>query len=707
MSERIASLMATIGADVAPFEAGSKKVKGGLNDLKSGFSSVGLSSVASFLSIGGAVAGTVAAIKNASDVTLKYAGEVRDLAAVSGTGAEASSRLLQVLDDYQLTAQDVTAATRFMTKAGLTPTIETLAKLSDEYNAINDPMKQNEFILKNLGRGGLQWVNVLKQGGAALLEQSDAVNKNLILTDKQIQETERYRLAIDNAKDSIEGFKVAAVVGFLDVADKQQKAVDIMKSYGYSTQEINGVLQRHAGKIDDIIRGYDATTTGLQKAANAEDDFTGKLYQATAAVVDAEQAQKDLDASMTKLGAYMQTDLTDAQKSYTEQIAQYNEELKKAHGEEQKSNIKAKIDEATEAYKKETAQMMFATQQALLLQAAQSWSLTPEQMKELPSILNETASAYGLIDENEKHVIDSTNSLIGQWEAGVITTDQLTRMLEANTTSMQKTGRATDELAQKDKNLEGRAEDSKIALMDMNSAQSALGSGIRKDALPAASGLVSQLNRMPVSGTAWSYTFNINVNGKVPSLSNIKYNDSETHTVVGENRYWTGGQLGDGWTVVGDAPGGSWTPYTEVISPSGYVYNARQAQRLKQMGLLGGAQAMFAGSEGPGDPGVHSPGGMAVPKTSSSNKPKNKTNHNVPVGVMAGAQAGIVIGSSATDSGQATGSNATDSAMLNQTTRGTMYQAQTVNILSAILSKLPSAGDNAKAAAIATSKYSG
>ena len=95
-----------------------------------------------------AVAGVV---KETYGEYAKYSEEVRDLSLISGTGAEATSRFIQVLDDYQLTAQDAETATKKLKDNGLVPTVETLAKLSDQCRAIKDPAEKMAFIQDNLG----------------------------------------------------------------------------------------------------------------------------------------------------------------------------------------------------------------------------------------------------------------------------------------------------------------------------------------------------------------------------------------------------------------------------------------------------------------------------------------------------------------------------------------------------------------------------
>lgn len=49
-----------------------------------------------------------------------------------------------------------------------------------------------------------------------------------------------------------------------------------------------------------------------------------------------------------------------------------------------------------------------------------------------------------------------------------------------------------------------------------------------------------------------------------------------------------GGFLSPGaWTLVGDKPGGQLTPYSELISPTGYVFDARTTRKLMAAGVLG------------------------------------------------------------------------------------------------------------------------
>jgi len=225
MSQIIASLKALIGADVTGFERGAKKVKGGMNDMGAMFSRVLPASVIQFATLGGAIVGVGMAIKKSVDETFAYDNAVRQLAEITGVGAEESSRLLQVMDDFKLTAGDVNAATRAMTREGLSPTLETLAQLSDEYKRLNPGQERAEFLLKKFGRTGLQFAEAMGKGGEALRQMGVEVEKGLIRTDAQIAKTRLAELAFDNWQDKAQALKVGLGSEFLGMMDGSTIAI--------------------------------------------------------------------------------------------------------------------------------------------------------------------------------------------------------------------------------------------------------------------------------------------------------------------------------------------------------------------------------------------------------------------------------------------------------------------------------------------------
>ena len=266
----------------------------------------------------------------------KYAGQVRDLSIATGTNAEETSTLLQVLDDYQITAEDVTAASKKMKDNGLVPTIDTLAKLSDQFLSIEDPAKRLEFAQDNLGKSYSKYLNVLEKGGATIRANANEVNKNLILTDEQIKQSEEARLALDALSDAWEGMKVqaGAAIGSIIVAQTRQAdrieylrnisgktAAEIIDSHGNIRASMQPMIAEYerAAAMGDYWAGIvgDSVTPAVEDNTEAlkalSDELTGQIglindMQAaeenyTEKSKDLTQKRADAEAELTKLRA--------------------------------------------------------------------------------------------------------------------------------------------------------------------------------------------------------------------------------------------------------------------------------------------------------------------------------------------------------------------------------------------------------------------
>jgi superoxide dismutase len=227
-------------------------------------------------------------VKDAIKVTTEYAQEVRDLSLASGQSAEESSRMLQVLDDYQLTADDAKTATRALTKEGLAPTIDTIIDLSAEFQNLTSVEERNAFVQKNLGRAGQEWLNLLSQGPEKIKAMNAAVSENLILTEDNVRASEEYRLALDNWGDAIDGVKIKLGNQLLPVmteaiktVDDHTRALEIMEEQGMSTYHAVGSV------------GYVAALN----AAIAEREAAEATEQHSTAMKTAEQSATELAAA--------------------------------------------------------------------------------------------------------------------------------------------------------------------------------------------------------------------------------------------------------------------------------------------------------------------------------------------------------------------------------------------------------------------------
>jgi len=321
-SERVAARMAKEAAKAAEIQRrnslilapGIEKAKTRVEELIR--ANAGLISVAT--GVATALVGLGMAAKNAYGAFQNYAQDVRDLSIASGTGAEEASRLLQVLDDYQITAEDITTAARAMKEKGIVPTVDTLAQLSDQFLAIEDPAKRLEFAQDNLGGSYSKYLNVLSQGGDKLRENARLVNDNLVLTDEQIRQSELARLAIDDLGGSWEGLKVKVGGYFATlvansanhkevIARLKEQGVQVYRGIEYTQvykdelRELQNEQLAVSKSSQDMGEGLEETVDPTQAAADAARKLSGVYTGLLSSMFSIQKENKDYLKSLTDL----------------------------------------------------------------------------------------------------------------------------------------------------------------------------------------------------------------------------------------------------------------------------------------------------------------------------------------------------------------------------------------------------------------------
>lgn len=133
---------------------------------------------------------------------IQYADQVRTLSKLTNQSAEDTSRLIQVSDDYKLSVENLTVASKTLATKGFSLNVETIAKLSDEYLKLNTGAERQTFLTKNLGRASAEWTEILTQGSTAIMARNGMVERNLILSQSQLIKAREYEIAQDNLNDA-------------------------------------------------------------------------------------------------------------------------------------------------------------------------------------------------------------------------------------------------------------------------------------------------------------------------------------------------------------------------------------------------------------------------------------------------------------------------------------------------------------------------
>lgn len=327
-----------------------------------------------------------------------YAEQVRALSAISGQNAEDTSRFIQVLDDYQVSAEDATTATKALTKAGLAPNIETLAQLSDQYLSINDAQARNEFVLKNLGKAGLEWNQVLQQGGAALRELAAAQSGGLVLNDQMLARAEKLRLAQDQLNDSWDAFSISVgekavptITNALDIFNKKTEESGMalaVLTFGMDDiyNSIFGVTEatdEAAISISGMTKAQiDAIPTAEELAAAQEEiaKANQKISDTNNGIVNTIQSMQNSDNTYTKNAKALADQRTEINDKMTESRTRNDSKTKGELAEYEKKLADIKQKEADIAAERDKQALQFVSN--ILLQKLQVDGLTTKEFEE-------------------------------------------------------------------------------------------------------------------------------------------------------------------------------------------------------------------------------------------------------------------------------------------------------------------------------------
>lgn len=332
---------------------GSTKAAGlSLTDLKSGLD---LASQA-FAAVQGAV-------KSVIDPVVDYAKQVRDLSAFTGVSAEESSTLIQVFDDLQIEYGTLKTASRKLTDDGLTPNIETLADLSDQYLDLPDDISRAQFATENFGaKAGPEMSRLLALGSDAILKMGDdAARTGLVMDEQGVKSAQNYEKAIDDWEDSVMAGKIALSESLLPALTA---TVDAGTDYlNFWHQSVAAVLEGRESYLDVSKAAWEVVFTD-KTLTEATDDLTGSYQAQQAAINEVDPAiqnlrlaQADLAVSTTDSGASADASaarwqgLADAY--YDAQIAAENTQ---AIGQSLAAGLSGTIGQAQEAYKQVIAE---------------------------------------------------------------------------------------------------------------------------------------------------------------------------------------------------------------------------------------------------------------------------------------------------------------------------------------------------------------
>lgn len=226
------------------------------------------------------------ALEKTVGYTIDYGEQVRNLTLLSGESAEESSRLIRVADDLGVSYDQLKMSVKAMAKEGISPSIEQLATMSDEFLKIQDPAARDEFLLKNLGKAGLDMADFMSQGGDAIRQASANMEQSLILTDKDIAATHEAELGKREFNDAMEAIALSLGKTLLPAV------AEILKKGKEFLDWLNGAI--NLGK--NATEAQQAQSKAVALASSSYDDYTKKIVENYHQQIKAAAASGDLIA---------------------------------------------------------------------------------------------------------------------------------------------------------------------------------------------------------------------------------------------------------------------------------------------------------------------------------------------------------------------------------------------------------------------------
>lgn len=264
---------------------------------------------AGVITVGAAV---VTGLNKAKNVAQAYDQQVYQLMLNTGGTAEATSRLVQTVDDAGISYETLTTAMKYAVKNGVEPNIKGLADLSDQYKKLKPGVEQGQFLLQKFGRSGLDMARFMDLGSASIQRMSQNTEVGLILNSKAIQQSEEYRINMDNLKDSWDGFVVTTgnqVIPVLNSAISYQNryadALEAVKNkYGELTPGVRNWRVQEEMNRQQSIAVADATAAhgdALDGIVNSAHEASSALQQVSTDFANVLNMAKNVDGASTQM----------------------------------------------------------------------------------------------------------------------------------------------------------------------------------------------------------------------------------------------------------------------------------------------------------------------------------------------------------------------------------------------------------------------
>jgi hypothetical protein len=585
MSQQIAEFYAKFTADTSGLQSGLKAGKAEAAGFSNSLVQLGKSVAGPLLGIAtlsGAVSGLVKITRESIDAFVNYANEVRTFSQVTGQSAEEVSRLIQFSDDYKINTGQLTTAMRFLAQEGITLSTDALAKLSDQYLALEPGTQRQTFLIEKFGRAGTSFAEIMSQGSEAIRARSAAVGESLILDEKALANARAYEMQLDDMNDALMGVKVQigselvpritdGITAWQTMDETIRQTVRNAVAYGAMSSKtanvLSGIFDVITGKLGAVSKAASDRniSLGILTTAEAYEQLgissrfaTAEQRALVSAVVEASNAGHSATANYTAMAAALEQTGQQASATTTAFWGQ-NYALEDYSGMLSTVTDYAKMyDQASRDTEAALQAVTDAETELADLRATRPWDV--KAIEAATEKVNETRAAVDELKaaQDAQATAWVNNLILQQLAQDGLTAAEMDYILQIKVKSGEMTQAAAD------------------------AAQAAYDEAMKMaDALAILDGKQVNIDiNLITHGSQWAGGEGSGGGG----------------AGKGSVQFAASGGYRSNAFVTGDAPGGRLTPYSElVVAPHGaMVYNASQTRAILQSGSY---PAMAGGGE--------------------------------------------------------------------------------------------------------------
>lgn len=233
-------------------------------------------------------------LKASIDKSIEWGNTIDDVQKITGESAEKTSKLVAVMNDFGVEAGTLKAAARSLKEQGLSPNLETLKDLAQQYQNIQDPAKRVEWGTKTLGRSFFDLSEILTKTPEefAAVERA-ALSSGKVIGQDFVDAMEASQIKAKQLQDRMDGLSL--VVGNFAVntlSDAVTGGENWVKMWG----AVNLAIQKNTGIITEEQAALRATAL---VAGDLSAVYTEQFDPAITSTTDAVDRQNERLAALS------------------------------------------------------------------------------------------------------------------------------------------------------------------------------------------------------------------------------------------------------------------------------------------------------------------------------------------------------------------------------------------------------------------------